>query len=384
MAGLRTRTAALGWLWVVAVCALGGQAAPPATGTPADGALNMPVAVSTDGTGPLTTLHVYTNLRQVPVLVLTAGHNRMKAVPESQFRIRLDGGTPFRPTHVRREGDDPIALAVMIEDVRSSNSLLAGMEEALEGLVPNSIEPHDTLSIYVRSCGLVRTSYNIPADRIEWRDAMERALKAAKERVSPSHPEGCKTVMPLWDSLALVTQQLGHLPGRRVILTLTQGKDHGSKIHWEQLKEMAQAKSISVFGLMAPEDVHSPSAFERNPLLLGEDDTVTSSEDLFDTLCELTGGVEFESRLSGLPKALERFTEMLRERYIVEFPRGNSEAAGQHSIEVMIGVNDAFVRPAGISVPLADAKVLADPTTIPSDPGASNVMGKRKGLVPPS
>jgi hypothetical protein len=68
---------------------------------------------------------------------------------------------------------------------------------------------------------------------------------------------------------------------------------------------------------------------------------------------------------------------MVRERYIVDFPRPVNSTAGRHSFEVRIEKTPAFIRPAGISIPIADPAVLADPTTVPSDPNLTPVQGNR-------
>jgi len=39
---------------------------------------------------------------------------------------------------------------------------------------------------------------------------------------------------------------------------------------------------------------------------------------------------------------------------------------------------DAFIRPEGITVPMADPAVLADPTTVPADPSRAPVAGIRQ------
>jgi hypothetical protein len=88
---------------------------------------------------------------------------------------------------------------------------------------------------------------------------------------------------------------------------------------------------------------------------------------------------------------LKDFVAMLRERYIVEFPRptkslpgGHAEALpGEHDMEVRIAKGKYFIRPAGISVPIPDAAVLADPATVPSDPSLTPQPGTRKPLTQP-
>jgi hypothetical protein len=76
--------------------------------------------------------------------------------------------------------------------------------------------------------------------------------------------------------------------------------------------------------------------------------------------------VQFAVSDRGLAKGLVRFVEMLRERYIIEYPRSNTATAGIHALSVTIPDGFAYVRAAGISVPLADRKLLDNPMTLPS------------------
>ena len=88
---------------------------------------------------------------------------------------------------------------------------------------------------------------------------------------------------------------------------------------------------------------------------------------------------------SALDFTLQRFVALVRERYIVEFPRPANATAGEGmAFEVRIAKgDDYFIRPAGVSVPIPDAAVLADPTTVPSDPSRTPVVGPRKPMTKP-
>src|ERR1700759_5347027 len=81
--------------------------------------------------------------------------------------------------------------------------------------------------------------------------------------------------------------------------------------------------------------------------------------------CELSGGIVMRiGDLTAVSKSLERFVTMLRERYIVEFPRPANSTAGEHGMEVKIDKDIYKIRPSGVSVPLPDPAWMADPTTI--------------------
>jgi hypothetical protein len=86
---------------------------------------------------------------------------------------------------------------------------------------------------------------------------------------------------------------------------------------------------------------------------------------------------------SSLDFTLQRFVTLVRERYIVEFPRPANATPGTHSQEVRIARSKDFIRPAGISVPIPDASVLSDPTTVPSDPSLTPQLGMRRPMAKP-
>jgi len=84
-----------------------------------------------------------------------------------------------------------------------------------------------------------------------------------------------------------------------------------------------------------------------------------------------------------LAKTLKRFTQTVRERYIVEFPRPLNSTPGEHGLHVKIEKSEGdFVRSAGISVPMPDPAVMADPATIPSDPSLAPEQGTRHPMKP--
>jgi hypothetical protein len=62
-----------------------------------------------------TTIHVLTDLIEVPVLAFKLPFRPEPGLSKSQFVIQLDGGTPFHPSHVRIQGAEPLNLIVLVE-----------------------------------------------------------------------------------------------------------------------------------------------------------------------------------------------------------------------------------------------------------------------------
>ena len=71
-------------------------------------------------------------------------------------------------------------------------------------------------------------------------------------------------------------------------------------------------------------------------------------------LCELSGGLRLGLYQSSADQRMRQFAQMLRERYILEFPRPPDLKAGNVLMYIRIDDFNAFIRPAGDGVPVVD------------------------------
>jgi hypothetical protein len=328
------------------------------------------------------TLHVYTNLVQIPTLVLSMTDDRVsKPIVESRFSINIDSGRWFRVTHVRQEGDDPISLSILLDVNGDTTALLPKLGDAIGNLVPLSLHPKDRVSVYALDCSLVRSQNDAPPYRAVLQSGVAAALEQSMLRKNTQDRKNCELRGHLWDGLAQVAVALSDLPGRRVILVVTDGHDVGSKHSWNEVREFAQVKGIAVFALnyaQASSMVVGNYRSSRGGNLSSGDESLAVGNGLT-SVCELSGGIVM--RMNDpvfLSKSLERFIAMLRERYIVEFPRPANSTAGEHVIEVKIDKGIYKIRPSGVSLPLPDPALMADPTTIQAGPLQTPEQGTRK------
>ncbi len=315
------------------------------------------------------TLHVYANLIQIPVVVLSPFHMPLAPIAPSRFSISLDSGPQFRPTHVRTEGDDPISLSILLDARGSQDDLLPKIDAAIADLAPLSLQARDHVSIYALDCSLIETLKDASAEQEGLKRAVDSALQTWRYFKQNKRREECKSNLHLWDALMFVIEGFHRLPGRRVILAITNGNDKGSRYTWNEARTHATAMGVAVFGVM-----YRPYSGQFG---------TTSYEDAFNSVCELSGGMVFPTNGMDLVETLKRFVKTVRERYIVEFPRPYHSTPGQHVLVVTIDKMDAFIRPAGLSVPIADPALLADPSTVPADPSRTPVEGNRRVLPPP-
>lgn len=318
---------------------------------------------------PTPTWHVSTNLIQLPVLVLGPDQGRTAPVAENRFKVSIDGGPLFPATHVRIEGDDPISLSILMHVSGFEGSiLLPRMNEAVADLAPTYLHGNDHVSVYTLDCALTRWANDVPAERARLTSAVNSAQRSWTERTRDKKHATCSHPLNLWDSLAFLSTSLHKLPGRHVVLAITDGDDKGSRNNWNELRLFAQAEGVAIFGVMYRPDLE-PAWMRKREI-----------ENRFDAVCQLTGGTILFAEGRDLSKVLQRFTTMLRERYIVEFPPPAKGTPGQHGLVVSIGKSRDFIRSAGVSVPVADAALLADPRTIPQDESRAPVVGSRRIL----
>jgi hypothetical protein len=317
------------------------------------------------------TLHVYANTIQIPVLVLGEDRKKIAPIAPDRFSVSFDGGPPFRVSHVRLEGDDPISLAILLDMSGAEAELSSKLEDAIAGLAPLSLRAQDHVSVYGLDCELTRYASDVPAGQAHLKRLVHEARQSWVDRRRGNFGSKCEQQVKLWDALAFVTHHLLSLPGRRVILAVTDGKDKGSIHPWNEVRVFAQANAVAIFGV------------RYVPLLPPESRSVGHAlEDPFRSICELSGGLVFSADRSDVAKRLNGFMELVRGRYILEFPRPYNSTVGQHELVVTIDKSKAFIRSTGISVPLQDAKVLADPTTVHTDPALAPEVGTHHILTP--
>jgi hypothetical protein len=153
-----------------------------------------------------------------------------------------------------------------------------------------------------------------------------------------------------------------------VLLAVTDGHDGGSRTLWTNVRNWAQVESIAIFGLPI-----TPARLQTTRL---------SPEDQFNQICQLTGGVEVPASGRILSEQLKELLQMVRERYIVEFPRGREEQAGIHTLDVFFRGKQFYIRPTGDTAKVASAEEVKAASTLKTDSSWAPVTGHRTILRP--
>jgi hypothetical protein len=93
------------------------------------------------------TLHVYVNLVQIPVLILNSSLHPIARVPDGQFNVAIEGLGRIKPARIRLEGDDPIDLTLLVDRSVRDDGLWNDLPKSLDPLI-QSLQPHDHLTVF--------------------------------------------------------------------------------------------------------------------------------------------------------------------------------------------------------------------------------------------
>lgn len=145
-----------------------------------------------------------------------------------------------------------------------------------------------------------------------------------------------------------LTRTLADEPGRRVVLAVTNGRDVGSRVQPEALRRDANRNGVAIFAVAERYKVPKlePQLRRMTP--------GWEVQSWLEEVSEGSGGMVLETTRNNLPYTFNRFVQLLRGRYIVEFPRPSGLSGGTSTISIACGQPHAFIRSAGTSVPIAD------------------------------
>ncbi len=308
---------------------------------------------------PRYTLHVYSRLVQIPTLVLSPSLQPLPPIDPHSFNVSIDTGPLFRPNRGRLEGDDPITLAILLDVSGDQSSLLPVFSQSLSAWATQSLRPHDRVSIYAIDCDLIRTTNNEPPNPSVLQRGLDAAITSPITLGNKKHGT-CGNSILLWNSMVVVMKQLAQLPGRRVLLVVSNGFDGHSTVKQDSLKAHATVDAVTIFAIAA-----------RTSLIYPWGRTMNS-------ICEESGGILLITSPQDLLQRLDHFIDLLRKRYVLSFYMPAEPTPGTHIMHVTIDHTDAFIRPSGISVPLPDPT----PTDIPSDAPYTPAPGTAPPMQP--
>jgi hypothetical protein len=311
-----------------------------------------------DGSAPYT-LHLYARLVELPTLIFFRDE-KPPTLDAQQINIKLrsialNSTQSFHPTSVRLQGDDPLSLAILLDVSGDQTKLISAIQKDFSAWVTRSLRPQDRVSIFALDCNVIQTSSDVGINPSLLQGGLDLALTSPLSHGASDKPS-CGKSIRLSGSLVFVMRKLSKLPGRRILLVVSGGRNDQTKITWPQLGTEAGIDSVTVFGLST-----------RGPM---ESQGMT---DLYN-FTEQSGGLLFSTDPAGVPKTLDELINLLRSRYILQFPMPHDKTPVAYRVVVTVPKFDAITLPSGISVPLPNAAIDHPSTDLPSQasPSESN------------
>ncbi|MFC6646872.1 hypothetical protein ACFQBQ_15050 [Granulicella cerasi] len=327
------------------------------------------------------TLHVYTDRIQFAALILDKDAQPLEHLRREDIDLSLDSGKSFHPTDLRVEGDDPMELAVLLEDANSQTPFLNAFIEQFAALAPTLLKPQDSLRIFAVDCSVFETQPSFSNPTAAQINSLIGQLRHREGFHPANGKRDCHARLPLRDAELTIASWLQHQPGRRVLLVVSQGDDGRSKSDASTVRDFLATSGIAVVGVR--DRVHfwmnnRGLPFSLQTLNAPHAYATDGMNDELDQLAAGTGGFVMASEPDVLGADISEIFRLLRARYIVSYPRPHRDVAGVHHIEIATR-GGYTVRITGATAPLVTKEQLEDPNAVPSADSPA-IYGKRKPL----
>ena len=300
---------------------------------------------------PIDTIKIDTNLISVPVIVSDRDNRYVRDLKVETFHLfdnQVEQKIAFFDT-----GEEPLNVVLMLDTSLSTSGVLGDIKKAAKAFL-KELRPQDRAMIVTFDWQMQKLS-TLTSDRKE----LENAIKQAKV--------GKMAGTVLHDSLMDVsTRVLQPIRGRKAIILLSDGNDHGSVVTPEDLlksESEADAMIYSIYyrpealrflGPPGPPAFPFPRPFDSAPQRPrrgpggrrgGMRGMGYYGYDLMEKLSEVTGGRFYQGETKNLKETFALIAEELRHQYRLGFYPDELKRDGSvHALAVKVNLPDVSVR----------------------------------------
>jgi VWFA-related protein len=284
------------------------------------------------------TLKIDTTLVSVPVIVSDRQGRYIAGLKASDFTLYED--RVKQPIVFFADTEEPINVALLLDTSKSATWALDDIKKTAQDFV-KQLRPQDRAMIVSFDRDTMALC-ELTSDR----KTLERAIGNAQigERFGTKLRDAVNDVMK---------EEFRTVKGRKAIVLLTDGKDHGSEVAEQDLLESAaEADTLiySVFYRSLPpwldRDRQSPRGRwgipGRGPRRAGRiEERNEDAMDFLRRLSEVSAGRYFSSEVSNLKQTFGQIVEELRHQYRLGFYAPDHPAGSIHTIKVEVGIEGA-------------------------------------------
>ncbi len=299
---------------------------------------------------------------ELPVLIVDHQHRPVGDISLKGLKVKTGAGAPFAPLALRKEGEDPVSLAIVIDASRDSFHDLSKLSDEFASLVGSELLPNDRITLYAIDCTMTRSLNNAAPDAATLKKAVTDALDVPTLHEGKSHSYCGKTVH-LWDDVAAAVAGLSHAPGRRVLLLISDGKDGASKYDWLTVEQYAFEQGVAIFAMrdqrQAQADDYTRQSLSVSNGAAGFKSTISptpaarNANDL-ELLCANDGGLTLSSAPEFRKDGLADILFLIRQRYILTIPKDAYQTGASHGVKIIpSALTPYFITTTGATEPLA-------------------------------
>jgi VWFA-related protein len=289
------------------------------TGVAAQTAKPTPTPVPEETGGQIKTFEV-----RLPVTVTGKKKELISGLQRGDFQV-LEDGVPQEVTFFTSDKTNPpVFVGVLMDTSPSAAGKLAFSKEAAANFLYTVVQLRKDKAAFMTFDHEV----TLRQDFTDKLDLLQRAVDKVKKT-------GAQTA--LYDAVwQFSDEKLRNVPGRRVIVIITDGDDTFSRADLKDAIDIAQRTETTIFGI-------STKAGFLGSVPGVEAGTVKDQGDKYLTqLCDQTGGEAFFSGdMTALEKAFKKISDELRGQYIVTYRPANQNYDGrERKIEVRFTDNE--------------------------------------------
>lgn len=254
---------------------------------------------------------------RLPVTV-TRKKDLVSGLQRGDFVV-LEDGVPQEVTYFSDESTNPaVYVGVLMDTSPSAAGKITFSKEAARNFIYTVTRLRKDKAAFMTFDHEV----NLRQDFTDKLDKLDKAVEAVKK-------PGSKTA--LYDAIWQFTdEKLRNVPGRRVIVVITDGDDTFSRAELQDAIDIAQRTETTIFGI-------STKAGFLGTVPGVDAGTVSDKGDKYlISLCEETGGQAFfTGDMLALEKAFKRISDELRTQYLLTYRPANQNQDGKlRKIEV--------------------------------------------------
>ena len=275
---------------------------------------------------PLQTLKISTRIVSVSAVVLDNRGEPIKGLTKDDFILKQDGAEQ-EIRYFSQDSDLPLTLALMVDTSTSQKMFIEDEIEASEKFFRVMLtRPADRAA-------LVQFDYNVL--QLQAMTNQPQTLKNSLGFLSMPHtgpggpPRGGGGTL-LYDAVLATAQiELGGERGRRAMVILTDGEDHGSRYSLEQAVAAAQRADIIVYSIL-----YSGETFASG-MRHGPEPNRIDGRKVLDTLSNATGGHVFTvSRTTPLDLIYSQIADDMRLQYQIGYNPPDATPGSYHKLEL--------------------------------------------------